>query len=80
MGRAMVDRDLSKGKQQSLKDHVEEEIKRTPTQKTKKKKGKHAVGMSKVSPQENIPSPMSKCKGTTKESIGSLVKQTSCNS
>jgi len=38
-GRAMVDGDLSKGKQQSLKDHVEEEIKRIPTRKTKKKKG-----------------------------------------
>ncbi len=54
----MVDRDLSKGKQQSLKDRVEEEVKRTPTRKTKKKKGKHAVGMNKDSPQENTPSPM----------------------
>ncbi len=59
---------------------MEEEIKRTPTRKTKKKKGKHVVGMSKVSPQENIPSPMSKCKGTTKESIGLLVKKTFRNS
>jgi hypothetical protein len=58
MGSAMVDRDLSKGKQQSLKDRVEEEVKRTPTRKTKKKKGKHAVGMNKDSPQENTPSPM----------------------
>jgi hypothetical protein len=30
-GKAMVDKDLSKGKQQSLKDRVEEEVKRTPT-------------------------------------------------
>jgi len=33
--------------------------------------------MSKVSPQENTPSPMSKSKGKTKESIGSLVKKPS---
>jgi len=43
MGMAMVDGDLSKGKQQSLKDCVEEEVKRTPTHKTKKK-GKNALG------------------------------------
>jgi hypothetical protein len=73
IGKDMEDGDLSKGKEQSIRDLVEEEVEMIP-HKTKKKKGKDVVASNKVPTYEKMPSPMSKSRGRTEANMGLLIK------
>jgi hypothetical protein len=73
IGKDMEDGDLSKGKEQSIRDLVEEEVEMIP-HKTKKKKGKDVVASNKVPTYEKMPSPMSKSRGRTEASMSLLIK------
>jgi hypothetical protein len=54
---------------------VEKEVKMVPPCKSKKKKGKDGVGLSKARVQERIPSPVAQSKKGSKASVGSLIKK-----
>jgi len=54
---------------------VEKEAKMVPPCKSKKKKGKDGVGLSKARVQERIPSPVAQSKGRTKASVGLPTKK-----
>jgi hypothetical protein len=71
--RYMEDGDLFKGKEQSIRDLVEEEVEMVP-HKTKKKTGKDVVALNTVPTYKKMPSPMSKSRGRTEASMGSLIK------
>jgi hypothetical protein len=66
---------LRKEEAQSLKEIVEKEVEMAPPYKSKKKKGKDGVGLSKAQVQEMIPSPVAQSKRGIEASVGSPIKK-----